>query len=126
GRNITFASDLAACGAIYRDHIRVMDHWQRGCGIPVHVIDYEALVGDPEPHVRAMLDFAGLCFDPACLSPEKVERPVATASVWQVRQPIAGNSVGKWRRFAAQLRPFTEALRAGEIEPTDPPPASGG
>jgi tetratricopeptide (TPR) repeat protein len=111
GRNITFASDLAACGAIYRDHLRMMDHWQGGCAIPVHTVDYEALVGDPEPHIRALLDFVGLEFDAACLSPEKVERSVVTASVWQVRQPIAGGSIGKWRRFAEQLRPFTDALK---------------
>ncbi len=114
GRNITFASDLEACGAMYRDHLRMMDHWQGGCAIPVHTVDYEALVGDPEPHIRALLDFVGLEFDAACLEPEKVERSVATASVWQVRQPIAGGSIGKWRRFAEQLRPFTEALRAGD------------
>jgi tetratricopeptide (TPR) repeat protein len=116
GRNIIYASDLAACGAMYRDHLRVMDHWQRGCAIPVHTVDYEALVADPEPHVRALLGFVGLAFDAACLAPEKVERSVATASVWQVRQPIAGTSVGKWRRFEQELRPFTDALRAGDQE----------
>jgi Sulfotransferase family len=116
GRNIFYASDLAACGAMYRDHLRVMDHWQRGCAIPVHTVDYEALVADPEPHVRALLGFVGLTFDAACLAPEKVERSVATASVWQVRQPIAGTSVGKWRRFEQELRPFTDALQAGDQE----------
>jgi tetratricopeptide (TPR) repeat protein len=127
GRNIIYASDLAACGAMYRDHLRMMDHWQGGCAIPVHTVDYEALVGDPEPHIRTLLDFVGLEFDAACLEPEKVERSVATASVWQVRQPIAGGSIGKWRRFAEQLRPFSEALRAGDGPlPTDPPPASDG
>ena len=72
------------------------------------------------------MDFVGLEFDAACLKPEKVERSVATASVWQVRQPIAGGSIGKWRRFAEQLRPFTEALRAGDEETTALPPASDG
>jgi hypothetical protein len=116
GRNIYYASDLAACGVMYRDHIRVMDHWQRGCAIPVHTIDYEALVADPEPHVRALLGFIGLPFDAACLAPEKVDRSVATASVWQVRQPIASSSVGKWRRFEQELRPFTDALRGPDQE----------
>jgi tetratricopeptide (TPR) repeat protein len=125
GRNITFASDLAACGAMYRDHLRLMDHWRDRCAIPVHTVDYEALVENPEPHIRALLDFVGLEFDAACLAPEKVERSVATASVWQVRQPIAGGSIGKWRRFAEQLRPFTDALQGGG-DPTGLPPASGG
>jgi hypothetical protein len=111
---------------MYRDHLRVMDHWRDGCAIRVHTVDYEALVGDPEPHIRALLDFVGLEFDATCLEPEKVERSVATASVWQVRQPIAGGSIGKWRRFAEQLRPFTDALRGGDEEATARPPASAG
>jgi hypothetical protein len=113
GRNIAFASDLQACGAMYRDHLRMMEHWQGACAIPIHTVDYEALVADPEPQIRALLGFVGLSFDPACLRPETVQRSVVTASVWQVRQPIASGSVGKWRRFEQQLRPFTEALRTG-------------
>jgi tetratricopeptide (TPR) repeat protein len=116
GRNIAFASDLAACGAMYRDHLRVMEHWQGPCAIPIHTVDYEALVADPEPPVRALLSFVGLSFDPACLKPESVQRSVVTASVWQVRQPIASGSVGKWRRFEQQLRPFTEALQTGSAD----------
>jgi tetratricopeptide (TPR) repeat protein len=116
GRNIAFASDLRACGAMYRDHLRVMEHWQEACAIPVHTVDYEALVADPEPHVRALLGFVGLSFDPACLRPEAVQRSVVTASVWQVRQPIASGSVGKWRRFEQHLRPFTEALRTDRAD----------
>ena len=113
GRNIAFASDLEACGAMYRDHLRVMAHWQDACAFQIHTVDYEALVADPEPQIRALLDFVGLGFDPACLRPEAVQRSVVTASVWQVRQPIASGSVGKWRRFEQQLRPFTEVLRKG-------------
>ena len=101
---------------MYRDHLRLMDHWRDSCAIPVHTVDYEALVGDPEPHIRALLDFFGLEFDPACLKPEEVERSLATASVWQVRQPIAGGSIGKWRRFAEQLQPLTDALRADDAQ----------
>jgi hypothetical protein len=65
---------------------------------------------------RALFDFVGLEFDAACLASEKVERSVATASVWQVRQPIAGGSIGKWRRFAEQLKPFTDALRVDDAQ----------
>jgi hypothetical protein len=100
GRNITFASDLAACGAMYRDHLRLMDHWQDGCAIPVHTVDYEALVGDPEPHIRALLDFVGLKFDAECLKPEKVERSVATANlskepVYKRNCPLNARSPGQ-------------------------------
>ena len=38
------------------------------------------------------------------------ERPVRTASVAQVRQPIYGSSIGRWRPYKHLLRPLIEAL----------------
>jgi hypothetical protein len=35
----------------------------------------------------------------------------------QVRQPAHTRSVGRWRRFAAQLKPMYETLAAAGIEP---------
>ena len=113
GKNIAFSSDLRACGLIYRDHLRLMKHWQENCRIPIHTVNYEALVADPESNIRALLSFLDLPWHDECLAPELVKRGIATASVWQVRQPIGGGSVGKWRRFAQQLQPFSEALQKG-------------
>ncbi len=72
-------------------------------------VQYEKLVSDPEAETRAMLAFCGLPFEAACLSPEQDTRPVLTASVWQVRQPINRNSVGRWRHYEDLLRPFVDA-----------------
>ncbi|MFO1089774.1 MAG: sulfotransferase [Hyphomicrobiales bacterium] len=109
GANLPYATDLEACGHMYREHLRIMRHWQ-DVGLSIHTVDYDALVADPEPHIRAMLAFLGLGWHEGCLTPQDVKRGVATASVWQVRQPISKGSVGKWKRFERQLRPFTRAL----------------
>jgi hypothetical protein len=67
-------------------------------------------VHDPEPNIRALLDFAGLDFEEACLYPNEVKREIRTASVFQVRQPISPRSVGRWKTYEQELRPFTDEL----------------
>jgi len=42
-----------------------------------------------------MIKFLGLDWDPACLDFQKTDRPVRTASKWQVRQPVTSASVGR-------------------------------
>ena len=77
-------------------------------------VDYEAVVDDIEGQARRMLDFLGLPWDERVLRFHETERPVRTASVNQVRQPIYRASVGRWKKHAAQLRPLLEALGISE------------
>ncbi|MFW6076547.1 MAG: tetratricopeptide repeat-containing sulfotransferase family protein [Hyphomicrobiales bacterium] len=109
-RGLNYSYDLARIGAVYRAHLQLMEHWIVTCGLPIHTVDYDLLVQDPERHVRALLDAVGLEFAPECLAPHRVERNVRTSSVWQVRQPISAKSVGRWRRYETQLEPFFRAL----------------
>jgi hypothetical protein len=87
-----------------------MRHWIETCRLPIHTVEYDLLVSDPEPHIRALMEFAGPGFSPECLAPNQVERPIRTSSVWQVRQPINAKSVGRWRRYERQMQPFLRAL----------------
>ena len=50
---------------------------------------------------------------------QSTRRPSATASAVQVRQPIHGQSVGLWRRYAGQLDPLRAALTAGGVDPQE-------
>jgi tetratricopeptide (TPR) repeat protein len=109
-RGLNYSYDLSHIGTAYRAHMQLMEHWIATCGLPIHVVDYDLLVHDPEPHVRALLDAVGLDFAPECLAPHRVTRNVRTASVWQVRQPISAKSVGRWRRYEQQMEPFFRAL----------------
>src|SRR5262249_30221442 len=63
-------------------------------------------------------DFLGIGWDPACLSFHETKRPVMTASFWQVRQPLYGSSVGRWRNYRKHLGPLLDGL-AGYL-PDDP------
>ena len=106
-----YAYDLAELGRYYQAYGQLMAHWRRVLppGMMTE-LDYEALVADPEPVLRGLLDFLGLAWDPACLSPHQTPRAIATASAVQVRQPVYTTSVGRWRVHGARLAPLLEAL----------------
>ncbi len=73
-------------------------------------IDYETLVADLDGESRRLIEFLGLDWEPACLEFHKTERPVLTASGWQVRQPLFTRSVGRWRNYEPHLGPLFEVL----------------
>ena len=109
-----FAYDLAELGRYYRAYDALMAHW-RGLLAPERFleVDYEALVGDLEGEARRLVTSCGLAWDDACLDFHRTARPVRTASVNQVRQPIYRTSVARWRPYAAHLGPLLAAL--GEL-----------
>ncbi len=76
-------------------------------------LNYEELVADPEQQIRALLDFCGLPFDPACLAPERNRRVVLTFSQFQARQPITAAASGRWRRYGDWLRDFASLEKKG-------------
>ena len=79
----------------------------------VHRVIYERLVDDTEGEVRALLDHAGLEFEPACLAFHETERAVRTPSSEQVRQPIYRSATDEWHAYDSHLGPLRDAL--GEV-----------
>ncbi|WP_323696758.1 tetratricopeptide repeat-containing sulfotransferase family protein [Thiorhodovibrio litoralis] len=105
-----YADDLITLGAHYRDYQTLMAHWQQVLPIPIHSVRYEALVSDPEPQIRALLDHCGLAFHPDCLHPEHSTRAVKTASAAQVNQPIHTQAIERWRRYEGLLQGLVGVL----------------
>ncbi|HXB18522.1 MAG TPA: sulfotransferase [Steroidobacteraceae bacterium] len=106
-----YATDLGDLAHYYREYRRLMAHWRRT--LPPQTlleVRYEALVEEPESWSRRMLEHIGLPWEPRCLEFHRTERPILTASNWQVRQPIGKGSVGRWRRYERFLAPLREAL----------------
>ncbi|MFB0612533.1 tetratricopeptide repeat-containing sulfotransferase family protein [Aurantiacibacter poecillastricola] len=60
---------------------------------------YEDMVTDQEHQTRRLIEFCGLEWDAACLSPQSNRQAVATASAVQVRSPVHAGSVGRWKRY---------------------------
>ena len=104
------ATDFAGIGHYINAQQRLMRHWQSVLPLPIHVSRYEDLVADPEGHARALVGFLGLPWDPACLDFHRGAQNVQSPSRWQVRQPVHGRSVGRWRHYADALAPLLDVL----------------
>ena len=105
-----YSTDLADIGRFIRLYDAMQEIWAETLPGRVHVVDYDALTAEPEPHVRALVAAAGLDWEEACLAPHKAERRVETLSFAQVRQPIYRSSVAAWKRYEDELAPLLEAL----------------
>jgi len=95
-----------------RMYTDLLEHW--GAVLPdgsILTIGYEDLVSEPEKAIRQILAHAGLEFEEACLQPHKADRPVLTASMAQVRQPIYKDSLSGWKVYEKHLQPYLENLR---------------
>jgi hypothetical protein len=111
--------DLADIGAEYVAYRGVMQHWREALPGRVIDVDHEGLAADPEPQIRRLItEVCGLPWDDACLRHHEAAGPVRTASSGQVREPIFTSSLGRWRRYEAELRPLLAAL--GPYAPKPP------
>ncbi len=109
-RTIRWAHDPAHVASRFRDHLRLMDHWRAVLPVAVHEVDYEETVTDLEPVARRLLEACGLDWDPACLEFHRTARPVRTASLTQVRQPLYTSSVARWKHYEGALDGLFAAL----------------
>jgi tetratricopeptide (TPR) repeat protein len=103
--------DLEELGRYVRAYLDLIEHWRKVLpqGVMLEV-DYEDVVDDLEQQARRVVTHCGLEWEDACLSFYKTQRPVRTASVTQVRQPIYRGSVGRWRDYEELLQPFLKTL----------------
>jgi tetratricopeptide (TPR) repeat protein len=105
-----WTNDLADCAFRALEIERLIDHWRAVLPLPVLELQYETLIAEPERESRRLVEFLGLPWDPACLAFHKTERPVITASLWQVRQPLYSTGVGRWRNYRRHLGPLLAGL----------------
>ena len=119
--NHRVAYELGELGRYYRAYERLMEHWRSVLPNDVMLeVRYEDVVVDLDRQARRIVAHCGLEWEDACLSFYETRRPVRTASVAQVRQPIYRSSVGRWQPYRHLLRPLLDALSvdpAGAVDP---------
>jgi tetratricopeptide (TPR) repeat protein len=110
-RGQPFTYDLTELGEYYLEYEKMMSHWR--AVLPGRVLDvqYEDMVADQAGQTRRLLKYCGLPWEEACLRYWETERAIRTASSEQVRLPIYGSSVGRWRHYERELAPLIEILR---------------
>ena len=98
-----YALDLRDAAHWYGQYERLMTHWKKLYPGEILDVDYDELVRSPEPLLKDLIAFLGLEGEDGLLDLECRDRPVRTASVWQVRQPLHARSSGRWRNYRKQL-----------------------
>lgn len=106
--------DLAATGRYFRRYWGLMEHWRKVLPGRFLEVRYEELVNDTEAGARKLLDWCGLDWDEQVLRFYETVRPVRTASVIQVRQPIYTSSMGRWKKWEPYIQPLLAEI--GDLE----------
>jgi hypothetical protein len=102
---------LRSLAAVYRMYREVMAHWTSLIRVPVLEVAYEEVVAEPERMAKSILGFVGLPWDEKCLRFHENNRTVRTSSVDQVRRPIYGTSVGRWKHYEGHLGELMAGLK---------------
>jgi tetratricopeptide (TPR) repeat protein len=112
----SFTTSLADIGHYYGQYSRLMDHWQSVFGDGLATVEYEHLVQDFEGELRRLLAYAGLDWDPNCLSYFERDSVVITLSSAQVRKPPSKELMSSTAPYIRQLQPLKEALEDAGVQ----------
>lgn len=102
--------NLRDLGRFYKRYWNLMKYWREEFPGVMYEVRYEDNVADLETQARGLVSHLGLEWNEACLEFHKVDRPVLTASVTQVRKPIYKTSTNRWRKYEKFLGPLIDEL----------------
>jgi tetratricopeptide (TPR) repeat protein len=105
-----FSYSLTEVGEFYCAYVHAMNEAQSARPGNIYRLHYESLVNDVDSEARALLEFLGVPFEPACTRFWENARAVQTASSEQVRRRIYRSGLGHWRHFAPWLGDLRDAL----------------
>ncbi len=117
GAGYPFSYDLADLARYFIGYQALVRHWLEAMPDQFHAVSYDAFVADPEPAGAALAAHLAVPWELGMLRVEANRATTATASAAQVRQPIHTGSSGRWRNYARQLSPLTDALERAGIAP---------
>ncbi|HLN31079.1 MAG TPA: tetratricopeptide repeat protein [Gemmataceae bacterium] len=110
-RNIRWAADRDHIAARFQDYLRLMAHWRALLPASLLEVDYEETVANLETVARRVVAWCGLEWEASCLAFHQTSRPIRTASVTQVREPVYTRSVARWKNYESTLGQLFERLR---------------
>ncbi|MGC8640036.1 MAG: sulfotransferase family protein, partial [Isosphaeraceae bacterium] len=111
-RSLRWTHQPEHIGSRFRQYLRLMEHWRAVLPLTVHEVRYEETVEDLEGVARRLVAACALPWNPACLDFHRTRRPVRTASITQVRQPIYRRSVARWKHYERELAELFSAIPA--------------
>jgi hypothetical protein len=105
-----YAHDLADLGWTIAQRAGLMAHWQKVLPNPILTVALDDWVRDFDATLARVLAHLDLPPDPACARFYENEREVRTVSSAQVREPVHGRGIGRWRGYAEHLAPLIAEL----------------
>lgn len=82
----------------------LLESYREGGFGPTHELRYEALIADQAGETARLMDAVGLPMVSAQLSFHLRPRVSPTPSYAQVREPLNGRSIGRWRNYRTELQ----------------------
>lgn len=104
GSGLAYSYSIDDIIQYHRYYADLMSLWRDELGGRIYDLDYEELTSNPNPEIRALIDYLELAWEDACLAPEQNARSVATASNIQVRQGIYTGSSQQWKHYEPYLK----------------------
>ena len=109
-QQMSYALNIKDIGHFYREYRRLMAHWKSEFAGDIYDFNYDALVNDPEPQLKALCEFLEVPWPGQVPKVAARSAAIKTASVWQVREPLYSSSSGRARHYADELHELREEL----------------
>jgi tetratricopeptide (TPR) repeat protein len=107
-----YAHDLGDLGWTIAQRARLVEYWREVLPNPILVVALHDWVRDFDGTLARVLAHLDLPPDAGCAKFYESDREVRTVSRAQVRQPVHGRGLGRWRAYAPQLAPLIAELDA--------------
>lgn len=104
--------ELQRAANYYAQVMSLLELCRARLGLDLHQVRYEDVVGDLGGEARKLCAFLDLSFEQKMLDYREtaLKRDIATPSARQVIEPLYQRSVGRWRRYEAELAPVLPTL----------------
>lgn len=102
-RHVRWANDIDTIASRFAAYRHLWEHWRQVLPVAILEVDYEETVADLEGAARRLVAWCELDWEASCLAFHEGKRPVRTASISQVRQPIYSRSIARWKHYEPTL-----------------------
>ncbi len=97
-----FANNFLDIAAMIQGERQLMLHWKARYPEAIRTVNYAELTRDPDGVIQSICNW--LCLPDAEFKGSAVNGDaIATASLWQARQPVHTRSIARWKRYAQYL-----------------------
>lgn len=109
-KNLSYSYDLDDIIKYYILYQNLMNFWSKYIPNKIYDFDYEMLITNPENETRNLINYIGLNWEEACLSPQDNKRIIDTNSNIKIREKIYEGSSQQWKKYKPYLGEFFDYL----------------